>query len=352
MAGNLHPLPLTAPPLPAAPSAAVVQNQVGAERADWVDAAKGLGIVLVVLGHTIDGAASAHLLPSGSLWQAAWYWIYTFHMPLFFGLAGLFVERRVTRDRAAFWAGLGPRLVWPYVLWSTVQLLVIGALGGAVNKPEPFTVGRWVALLWAPLSQFWFLHALLLTHLVASVVLPRAGRAVLLALALLALPVPALFELPYIVAQPCHFAVFYALGVWLGPQVAAPGRATLHAGLAMLAGLASIALAAQALTSGAAYWSVACAPAAIAGIWLCGLLSQLPAVANASALRFIGQRSMAIFLLHVFFAAGARMALRRFAHLQDGSALIVLATAAGVIGPLLVHAAATRARLDAALGLR
>lgn len=350
MAANLHPLPLRTAPWSTSPSATAVQAE--AVRANWVDAAKGLGIVLVVLGHAIDGAASARLLPSGSLWQAAWYWIYTFHMPLFFALAGLFVERRVVRDRAAFWSGLVPRLVWPYVLWSTVQLLVIGALGGAVNKPEPFTLGRWAALLWAPLSQFWFLHALLLTHLVASVVLPRAGRAVLMALALVALPLPALFELPYIVAQPCHFAVFYALGVWLGPQAPAPGGPAARWGLLALAVLASIALATQALLGGAAHWSMASVPAAVAGLWMCSLLSQQPAVAGSRVLRFVGQRSMAIFLLHVFFAAGARMALRRFAHLDDGSALIVLATVAGVAGPLLVHAVASRLRVDGALGLR
>lgn len=47
-------------------------------RIEWIDVAKGIGIMLVILGHTID-------LNYSSI-------IYTFHMPLFFLLSGLFAK--------------------------------------------------------------------------------------------------------------------------------------------------------------------------------------------------------------------------------------------------------------------
>lgn len=49
-------------------------------RIDWIDMAKGIGIVFVIV---------AHLGKFGNLQT----WIYSFHMPLFFFLFGLRVSR-------------------------------------------------------------------------------------------------------------------------------------------------------------------------------------------------------------------------------------------------------------------
>ena len=54
----------------------------GGARLAWPDAAKGLGVLLVGLGHS-------RLLPE---WASAW--IYSFHMPLFFLLSGWFFSLR------------------------------------------------------------------------------------------------------------------------------------------------------------------------------------------------------------------------------------------------------------------
>lgn len=45
---------------------------------NWIDYIKGIGIILVVIGHTTD---------IGDTWRV---WIYTFHMPLFFCISGSF----------------------------------------------------------------------------------------------------------------------------------------------------------------------------------------------------------------------------------------------------------------------
>ncbi len=51
----------------------------------WIDYAKAIGIILVVIGHVI---------PISNEWKQ---WIYTFHMPLFFALSGyLFNSKRPT----------------------------------------------------------------------------------------------------------------------------------------------------------------------------------------------------------------------------------------------------------------
>lgn len=47
-------------------------------RADWIDVLKGIGIILVVIGHVNT---------NGFLVQ----WLYTFHMPLFFCIIRLHI---------------------------------------------------------------------------------------------------------------------------------------------------------------------------------------------------------------------------------------------------------------------
>lgn len=51
----------------------------------WADVAKGVGIILVIMGH-----ANCPNLPHGI--------ICSFHMPLFFFLSGLFISRQCEND--------------------------------------------------------------------------------------------------------------------------------------------------------------------------------------------------------------------------------------------------------------
>ena len=64
-------------------------------RKDWVDIARGIGIILVVYGHALRGHFPLPHRPSWASSQDAI--IYSFHMPLFFVLAGLFSGPRSRR---------------------------------------------------------------------------------------------------------------------------------------------------------------------------------------------------------------------------------------------------------------
>lgn len=75
---------MTAVQQPVAPHPAVRQ------RIDWIDTAKGLCMILVIVGHT---------LPYGNLMRN---FIFSFHMPAFFFLTGYTARRPDT------WQGLCP----------------------------------------------------------------------------------------------------------------------------------------------------------------------------------------------------------------------------------------------------
>jgi fucose 4-O-acetylase-like acetyltransferase len=69
------------------PIAAAKRRTFG--RDESLDIAKGFGIILVVLGHCLDGLIASNYFPATVLWPSLAVWtIYLFHMPLFFVVSG------------------------------------------------------------------------------------------------------------------------------------------------------------------------------------------------------------------------------------------------------------------------
>ena len=61
---------------------AEISMQKSSLRIEWIDVCKGLGIFLVVIGHTSIAQIS----------QTVYNWIYSFHMPMFYMLSGMMLN--------------------------------------------------------------------------------------------------------------------------------------------------------------------------------------------------------------------------------------------------------------------
>jgi acyltransferase len=150
---------------------------VPAERIPWIDHAKSIGIVLVVLGH-------APGVP-----EAVRGFIYRFHMPLFFFLAGALVRPERFADGFLPWVRRQVRaLVVPYVFFwgiSTVWWLTIRNIGEKATESAGL---KWWSpvkgLLWGTGDTLfvnpplWFFPAMFVTTVAAWGVwwLTRWGR--------------------------------------------------------------------------------------------------------------------------------------------------------------------------------
>jgi fucose 4-O-acetylase-like acetyltransferase len=90
---------------------------------DWIDIAKGIGIVLVVLGHTLVPQIRNESSVAGFLWI----FIYNFHMPLFFFLSGFLFEKGLSRynDKLKFIQNKAHFLLVPYLFFSIFAYLFI-----------------------------------------------------------------------------------------------------------------------------------------------------------------------------------------------------------------------------------
>ena len=128
-------------------------------RQPWIDAAKGIGVLLVIIGHLLYSSTL------DSLNQA----IYSFHTPLFFVLSG-YVDHRRT-NRKDYYKRKTRRLVIPYVIFAAMSLQLIHRqylLGDTIDRivKDIFYYDGRIAFN----SPLWFIAVLFQVYLVSGLV--------------------------------------------------------------------------------------------------------------------------------------------------------------------------------------
>lgn len=300
-------------------------------RVDWVDATRGIGIVLVVYAHALRGLVAADLYPASQSAMLQDRLIYTFHVPLFFFLAGLWVERAVRRGSGQFLRGKVVTIVWPYLLWSLAEGTITLAVAPATNTG--MTPNDLLGILITPIHHYWFLYALFLCHLAAALTGVRLSLMAVLIIAAFLVPhewypigVTAGVEMPFYVAgillarlvplndvSGFRHKIAFALGAWL-----------------VFAGLVFVSGAYAHVPSRVADYALGFA--GIAGTIGLGLL-----LSRVRPLIVLGGASMAIFVLHTLFSSGLRILFIKSGLEMHPLSLLVLVTLAGIVGPLAVY---------------
>ncbi|MFD5868930.1 acyltransferase family protein [Corynebacterium sp. NPDC060344] len=202
----------------------------GRPRVDWVDSAKGLCILLVVLGHAITELAN-HGYSTG-IWEDVNFMLGPIRMPLFFLLSGLFAAKALSES----WHRLANRriwvMVWLYVLWVPLRDVILALLphshvteSGFTAAPRILDSANWGSLLYnslhalvEPTSYLWFLWALAL-----FAILSKATRHVPPVAQIAAAAAVNVFEPFASVSWSWDFVskmyVFYLLGIYGAPII-------------------------------------------------------------------------------------------------------------------------------------
>lgn len=137
-------------------------NTMIANRCEWLDCAKGIAIILVVLGHSFQYYLYPDIFENALPWRI----VYAFHMPFFFMLSGF--SSGFSKDPKFSDSTLMKkvkRLVVPYLAWGLLLFPISYFYRGwswdlmtdFVVKPSH--VGLWY--LWT-LFFIWFFHSLII----------------------------------------------------------------------------------------------------------------------------------------------------------------------------------------------
>jgi len=313
-----------------------------AMRVDWVDEARGLGILLVVVGHVLGGLEAARLLAADGPGPVAIRWIYSFHMPLFFFLSGLFAMRAAAGPFGAYVAGKLRTVAYPYLVWSVLQTLVHLTLSRFTNQQVHATA--LLTLLYRPIMQFWFLYALFLIFVVFGV-LVRAGarRGAVLAVALGLYVVAHVATLgPWgVLYSVANNMIYFAVGVAVADHIPR-WVAALTPAAAAVVGLVAFTLLTGTMSADVAdtLWGRPCL--AVIGIVGTVALSALVHGGAAQVLRGWGARSLQIYVAHTIAAAAVRIGLQRGFGVTDPLVHLASGVAVGLYAPLWLDAACTR----------
>lgn len=315
-------------------------------RVAWLDAARGIGIILVVFGHVERGLSAAGIA-QGSGWSIVDLSIYTFHMPLFMLLAGVNVPASLSRGTERFLKGKVLTVAYPYVLWSLIQGSTLVLLSSLTNGK-----GEWAMLAkigWQPISPFWFLYALMAFFLIAAAA--RARAAILIPLAVAGLVASAFMSGESIVHQLCYMLSFFVIGV-LGSEAIKKFR--LSPAIVWLAGSALVWLTVFQIVpnEGATpYLSPLAFPAALAGcVFIMAVAQALKGRAEAFFAQ-LGKWSMSIYLMHILAASGTRIAMMKSGIEAPVAVYVIACTAVGVGAPVLAHVVLERMGLLPIFGL-
>ena len=307
-------------------------------RLAWLDNARGIGIILVVYAHQLRAQAARGLLPAS--WDGPFQdaLIYAFHMPLFFFISGI-VSVRAIRGRS-FPANLREKLItiaYPYFLWSIASWCLSVAAASYVRTP--LDVENLLSIVYRPILQFWFLYVLFFCQVVAAAFGRVFAVNVVLALAMMIMPVP--FEYPTVKEFVMSFP-FFVIGMIASKPLLSgrtdERRATDGAfGLRQVAGaLVMLACLVWLVRSTAADVPVMILARAWVGIAFAVMLARIIGP-RVPWLAMLGQASMAIFVLHTIVAALLRTILTKVGVHDPGMMLAVC-----VIGSLLVPVAISK----------
>lgn len=314
-----------------------------AKRIGWVDYAKGIGIFLVVLGHVLRGLLPAILSPS-PLTQAIDQWIYTFHMPLFFFLSGLFIVRSAAKPLPTLVQDKLQTIAYPYFVWSLLQeLLRIGS--GQVDGDRVTALTQLWQILYQPVMQFWFLYVLLLMSLgfgVAYKLNVKPLGFLGIAVALLITHFVGLNIGPWgVLYQLRWHLIYFAVGAVLGSrQVLSQLYAVKPTGLA-LAAIGGFGAIGVAVSLGWLELAGKLEPSlSVLGFSFVGIAAVIAlsaALERWETAKFVqqwGQLSLQIFVAHTIAAACFRIILQKLFKVNDPAIHLILGTAVGLYVPI------------------
>jgi uncharacterized membrane protein YcfT len=319
----------------AAPSA-----QAAPDRIDWVDYAKGICIVMVVMMHSVLGVEQA-AGESGFMHPLVAF-AKPFRMPDFFLISGLFLSVVIDRDWRTYLDRKVVHFGYFYVLWVTIQF---GFKAPAFAAESSWAHAGFLYLesFIEPFGTLWFIY-LLPVFFVVTKATRRAPP-------LLIWGIAALLEMAHIASGwtvidefGARFVYFYTGYLFADHVLALSDRARAQPRLALAAlGLWAL-LDGSLVKSGFSEWPVISLLLGLAGA--CAIVTVGTLLARVhwlKFLRFCGEHSIVIYLAFFLPMAAMRMLLLRAGLIHDIGTVSLVVTIAAVVGALATWRIALKA---------
>ena len=303
-------------------------------RIGWLDTAKGLTIVLVVMMHTALGVSAEMPGPNALRWIVDF--ALPFRIPAFFFLAGVLAPRAFEKSGPRFLDAKLLHFAYFYILWLTIQLAVKAPHMAQVNSLSEIATAYFTAFV-QPFGTLWFIYLLPLFFIVARALRPLPLWPVVVLLAVL--EICHITTGAIVIDEFCARFVYFFYGCAFSAQAFSFAR---NVKTKPLCGLCLIAL-----------WLLGngfCVVTGLSGLpfvslflgalGTLGLISLSVFISQATAFRFfqnLGQNSLVIYLCFFLPMAVLREALISSGLFNDAGLLSLLVLIGAVLFPLWLY---------------
>jgi uncharacterized membrane protein YcfT len=306
-------------------------------RVDWVDYAKGICIIMVVMMHSVLGVELAagetgfmHVLVAFAK---------PFRMPDFFLISGLFLPVVIDRDWRTFLDRKVVHFAYFYVLWVTIQF---GFKAPAFAAETSWSHAGYLYLesFIEPFGTLWFIYLLPVFFVVIK--LSRGLPPLLIWIIAAALEAAHVATTWTVIDEFCaRFVYIYSGYLFANSVFALSDRARARPALALIGLAIWAALDGGLVYAGVSEWPVISLALGLAGAGAIVTMGTLLARRQLlSGLRFCGEHSIVIYLAFFLPMAATRTLLLKTAVLGDIGTISLIVTVAGVLGALAIWRAA------------
>jgi fucose 4-O-acetylase-like acetyltransferase len=327
----------------------------------WVDYLRGIAILLIVYRHVLIGIQRGQIEVPEILVNANMIF-YSFRMPLFFLLSGLFISKMLEkRTLGQLVESKFNALMYPYLIWSFLQITLQILLSRMTNSSR--SLEDYLYIFYQPrnLDQFWYLPALFNTTVIyvifkCKLKIPAGGQ---LILGLLFYFIARYFQNISMVSDWMDFYFFFALGdvirqpffkervqnffknpvalLLIIPAFIAVQRYYLTHNLSILAAQNKNAILPTDFMHRVRDQVDFLFIALIGCLSMIILAFRLEQLSILKFLRVIGYHSLQIYVMHVIISAAVRLSLIVLFGITQPLVLLLTAITTGIIIPIVLY---------------
>lgn len=311
-------------------------------RVDWVDFAKGICIILVVFMHANGGVEK--LLGTETWFHGFIAWAKPFRMPDFFLISGLFLASRIDQPWRSYFDSKVLHFAYFYFLWMAIQHVFKDVARG---ETDTFGLFHYASGLIQPFDTLWFIYLLAvffvvvkLTRHIAPVVMFGFGAL----LEMLPIETGSL-----LIDEFAGRFIYFYTGFWMARHVFRYAETLRRRSPAIVILCLAVWAAFEAVMVNSGLAPMPLISLSLGFVGTAALIAASVLIARTrrfSVLRYCGANSIVVYLAFSLFMGTTRIMLVKVWPGLEPSLISLLSTAAGVVGPLVLHALTKETFLD------
>jgi fucose 4-O-acetylase-like acetyltransferase len=307
----------------------------------WVDYAKGIAIILVAYRHILIGIERSGIEVSSWL-KTANEIVYSFRMPLFFILSGIFIARTIEKYQGSAFVKLKSKtILYPYIVWGIIQITIQLVLSQYTNSQR--TLIDYTYLITNPraIDQLWYLLSLFNCSILFFILHYTLGlhKIVITLLAIVFYSVSEYIENISLIHDIAYYFLFLVLGFLTRDFFVKQEYQRYFKSIPVLFCTLPFFFATQ------WYWLshqdmnlFLFLPVTLIGCFVIYSLSFILAERNwLNAITIAGKHSLQIYLMHILIVSAIRMIMTKAFHVEVAIPILFVSWVLGIVIPIVAY---------------